>query len=288
MNGLMITNGFLNNKKFGSVYSLLKSAADRNSIRLDCIQSSELPHSPEKLRGLPYDFILFWDKDVILAEMLELCGYRVFNSSAAIAACDSKAETFIRLSGTDLNIPQTFAAPLTFEGVGYSDISFAEKYAEELHYPLVLKENYGSFGKQVYLIMNHTELAGVIGSLGSKGFIMQKFIESSAGRDVRLNVIGDRVVSSMLRRSRNGDFRSNISNGGTASAFEANDEWKAAAVAASRALGADFSGVDIMFGSNGEPIVCEVNSNPHFKSSLDCTGVDMGVEIFKYIRERLN
>ena len=56
---------------------------------------------------------------------------------------------------------------------------------------------------------------------------------------------------------------------------------------ACRALGLDFAGVDILFGKDDEPIVCEVNSNPHFKSSLDCTGVDMSPLILSHIKERV-
>ena len=55
-----------------------------------------------------------------------------------------------------------------------------------------------------------------------------------------------------------------------------------AAIKAAEAIGLDFAGVDILFGNDG-PIVCEVNSNPHFKSSLECTGIDMSEEIMDYI-----
>ena len=51
-------------------------------------------------------------------------------------------------------------------------------------------------------------------------------------------------------------------------------------------IGLDFAGVDVLFGKDG-PIVCEVNSNPHFKSSLECTGVDMSEKIMDHILERL-
>ena len=62
-------------------------------------------------------------------------------------------------------------------------------------------------------------------------------------------------------------------------------EMEEAAIRACDAIGLDFAGVDILFGKNG-PIVCEVNSNPHFKSSLECTGVDMSEEIMSYVTEQ--
>ena len=55
------------------------------------------------------------------------------------------------------------------------------------------------------------------------------------------------------------------------------------ALAACRALGLDYGGVDVLFGKDG-PLVCEVNSNPHFKSTHDCTGLDMSVAIMRYVK----
>ena len=78
------------------------------------------------------------------------------------------------------------------------------------------------------------------------------------------------------------DFRSNITNGGSMKRYEVDEEQEAIAIKASEALGLDFSGVDVLFGEKG-PLVCEVNSNPHFKSSLDCTGINMAEHIIEHI-----
>lgn len=64
------------------------------------------------------------------------------------------------------------------------------------------------------------------------------------------------------------------------------EEMKDVAIRACDEIGLDFAGVDVLFGNNG-PIVCEVNSNPHFKSSLDCTGVDMSEKILAYVTEQM-
>ena len=94
------------------------------------------------------------------------------------------------------------------------------------------------------------------------------------------------MIASMLRYNDN-DFRSNISNGGSMRCYIASEEQKALAIASVEALKLDFAGVDIMFGPNEEPIVCEVNSNPHFKSTLDCTGVNLADDIIKHIVKEL-
>ena len=114
--------------------------------------------------------------------------------------------------------------------------------------------------------------------------LFQRFVEHSRGRDIRLQVVGDRVVGSMLRHSER-DFRANITAGGAMEAYAPTEEEVQLALDAARAVGADFAGVDLLFGEEG-PLVCEVNSNAHFKNLQDCTGVDTAREILAYIRER--
>ena len=114
---------------------------------------------------------------------------------------------------------------------------------------------------------------------------MQEFIAESCGRDVRVNVVGGKVVSAM-ERYNDTDFRSNITNGGKMKKAALTPEIEMAAIRGAEAIGLDFAGVDVLFGKDG-PIVCEVNSNPHFKSSLECTGIDMSEGIMDYITEQM-
>lgn len=287
MKGLLVVNQFVSAKKFTELYSMLLQAAKQFDVALSVKRTGEIPHNLDSVRSVESDFVLFWDKDVVLAEMLELCGISVFNSASAVYYCDNKAYTAMRLQQANVRIPETYIAPLTFEGLGYTDLGFAEQIIEKLGYPFIVKELYGSFGQQVYLVSDLQELKDVTDKIGYKGFLLQKFIESSRGKDVRVNVVGNEVVSSMMRYSINGDFRSNISNGGQMKKYEISREQSEAAILACRALGLDFAGVDILFGPEGEPIVCEVNSNPHFKSTLECTGKDMSYEIMRYVRDRM-
>ena len=287
MKGLLIINQFVDSDKFTEIHRMLQNAADGLGIRLDVKKSGELLHNIAFLQQLPYDFILFWDKDILLAKMLEACGFPVFNSADAIFFCDNKGYTDLILREHQLRTPLTFTAPLTYERYGYRPTDFTEKIIEQLGFPFIIKELRGSFGQQVYLVHDREEMDRVLDSVGYKGILFQEFIAHSAGKDVRINVVGDRVVSSMLRYSVSGDFRSNITNGGKSEIFEASPAQQAAAVEACRALGLDYAGVDVLFGEDDEPIICEVNSNPHFKSSLDCTGVDMSPLILSHIKERV-
>jgi glutathione synthase/RimK-type ligase-like ATP-grasp enzyme len=91
----------------------------------------------------------------------------------------------------------------------------------------------------------------------------------------------------MYRYSENGDFRANVSNGGKMKYYEPTKEQIDLAILSCKTLGLDFGGVDILFGENQEPIVCEVNSNAHFKNIFDCTGVNVADTIMEYIIKRI-
>ena len=286
MTGWLIVNGFLGSEKFNELYRYLSRAAKRHSISLE-IKSSDsfaVPMGETICKDLRPDFVLFWDKDIHLARRLESEGIRLFNSADAIEICDNKILTAVTLAGK-VATPKTVISPKTFEGVGYTSLNFVENATRVLGFPLIIKEAYGSFGAQVYLAKTLDEAKKIIASLGHKDFIMQELIRESIGRDVRVNVVGDKVVSAMERYNEN-DFRSNISNGGSMKKIELTPQIEAIAIKAAKIIGLDFAGVDVLFGNDG-PIVCEVNSNPHFKSSLECTGVDMSEKIMDYIAEKM-
>jgi len=118
--------------------------------------------------------------------------------------------------------------------------------------------------------------------IGYKDCLVQEFISSSYGKDIRINVVGGEVVASMLRFNDH-DFRSNISNGGAMKAIIPSERQKDIAIKACEILGLAFAGVDVLFGKDDEPYICEVNSNPHFKTTFDCTGVDMSEKILTHI-----
>lgn len=288
MKGWLVVNAFLDSEKFRGIYSLLLESAKLHNIRLELFTSSDLSGVTGEGFGaneLP-DFVIFWDKDVCLARRLEQARVRLFNCADAVEACDNKALTSLMLSKAGVRIPKTIIAPKTFEGVGYNNLVFLDRAVDKLGLPLVIKESYGSFGMQVYLADTRDEAAQIIKELGHKEFIMQEFIASSRGRDLRVNVVGGKVVASILRYNE-ADFRSNLTIGGQMKPYTANNAQAELAVSACKALGLDFAGVDVMFGENDEPIICEVNSNTHFKTTLDCTGVNLADRIMEYIAEEL-
>lgn len=284
--GYIVVNSFVNNEKFSNLYNIFVKSFSKFYIDLEIKTAIELGTEVNlQLKEKP-DFVLFWDKDIYLAQRLENLGIKLFNSSRAIELCDNKILMYQELAKHNIRIPKTFIAPKTFEGLGYTNLSFIDDIANQIGYPLVIKETYGSYGEQVYLAKNKEEAASIINKIGYKDFLVQEFIKSSSGKDIRVNVVRDQQIVSILRENKT-DFRSNISIGGVGSRFEPEQEYVDLAIKASLALGLDFSGVDVMFGENNEPIICEVNSNPQFVSTLKVTNTNLADFIAFYIAEYL-
>ncbi len=292
--GWLVVNRFLNTQKFSELYGWFSAAAERYGTELEVYANDELTPSLTDgepnitLCGKPItrtpDFVLFYDKDIRLAEQLERYGLRLFNTARAIELCDDKSLMHAFLAGK-VPMPQTYSAPFTYENIGYTDTAFVDRMFELLGAPLVVKEVYGSFGQQVYLCRTSGEARALLSRIGGKKLIFQRFIASSFGRDLRLNVVGGRVIAAMLRYNEHGDFRANISNGGSMQPHAPSLEEEALAVRTAELLGLDFCGVDLLFGEDGSPILCEVNSNAHFKSIFDCTGVNAAEAIMGHIVE---
>ena len=266
MNGWLIVNSFVKWDKFSEIYELLLDAGKKIGVSLEMKTSSDIFCSVQSEFG-----------------PLKLPDFAIFNSSESIETCDDKGQTAIALQAGGIRTPLTFLSPKAYPAFGCTDMNFLRKAEEKLGYPMVIKENRGSFGQQVHLVNNAYEAERLIASFKEHPFIMQEYIEESAGRDVRVNVVGGRVVASMYRYNDN-DFRSNITNGGSMKKYEASEAQAKIAIDACKAIGLDFAGVDVLFGKDG-PIICEVNSNPHFKTTLECTGINMAEHIISHIAE---
>ncbi|MBR4574253.1 MAG: RimK family alpha-L-glutamate ligase [Lachnospiraceae bacterium] len=294
MKGLLIVNAFLNSPQVRSTYDALLAGAKRAGIDMRLMTNADffVRLDDGLVRALPdrdpegTDFILFWNKDVFLGRALERMGYRLYNCADAIEACDNKALTFEMLQGI-CRMPKTVKIPMTFNTIGYDDLSFEEYIGSSLGYPYVIKECLGSYGGQVYLATTSDEAHSILKMIEGKDCIAQEFIGESKGRDLRAYVVGDRVVAAM-ERCNDRDFRSNIANGGKSYPIDITPEQERLAVDAAHGLGLDFAGVDILFGKNDEPILCEVNSNAQFAALLASTGIDVTDHIYSHIKSLIS
>ena len=139
---------------------------------------------------------------------------------------------------------------------------------------MIVKENYGSLGKQVYFAENYEQLLEIENKLIRVPHIFQEFISSSKGKDYRIIVIGGKVVAYMKRQNPN-SYLSNLATGGTASKVELPENYLKIAEKCAEILGLDYCGVDILEGPNKEPIVSEVNSNAFYEGIEKTTGVNV-------------
>lgn len=120
--------------------------------------------------------------------------------------------------------------------------------------------------------------------------ILQEFIKDTVGKDLRVFVVGTDIIACMLRAAdenaiAKGEFRSNISNGGTGTPFEINDQIKHVALESARAIGLNIAGIDVFLDERNS--VCEVNSSPGFEGLEKATGLNVPKKIFEYIRRCL-
>lgn len=160
---------------------------------------------------------------------------------------------------------------------------------EQVGFPCVLKVVTGSHGAGVYLCNTAKEfedLSELISSLDFKNsMIVQEYVQFSEGRDIRVIVIGGRVVGAMLRKSTDGSFKANISRGGEGIAYDVDDEMESLAIETAKVLGLDIAGVDLLFHRDGYKI-CEANSSPGFKGFEAALDINIPQEVFDYAKLR--
>ena len=116
----------------------------------------------------------------------------------------------------------------------------------------------------------------------TKPHIFQEYLGKKKGVDVRVIVIGGKAVAAMERRNVN-DFRSNVAQGGDGIKIKLQDEFRKAAETCAKVLGLDYCGVDLLYGNEGEPYVCEVNSNAFIGGIEKATDINVARVYAEYI-----
>ena len=218
------------------------------------------------------DFVLYFDKDKYVADILERCGIPVFNSARATAICDDKMATHIVLSDNGVDMPNTLSGALCYNEKGEISDEYIQGAIDRLGLPMVVKQCYGSFGEQVYLANTFDELKQIVKKVKMSAYLFQQYEFQSSGRDMRVIVIGGKVVCGMLRENLT-DFRSNIAHGGKASAVTVPKNIAKLCEKAANLIGLDYCGVDVLL--TDPPKICEVNSNAMFEAMEKATGVNV-------------
>lgn len=212
----------------------------------------------------------------------EEMGVPCVNPSLPINVVRDKLRTGQVLSSANIPIPKTMMVRYPI------DDGLVERH---IGFPCVVKLVTGSYGEGVYLCerkRDFKKLMEFIDVLGAKKtMIVQEYMNARPGEDLRVFVVGGKVLGAMRRTAPDGDFRANITNGGTGSLFEVNAEIEYLAAETARVLGLNIAGVDLLFAKDGF-VVCEANSNPGFSGFERYCEVDVADQITEYIRFRLS
>jgi len=141
---------------------------------------------------------------------------------------------------------------------------------------VVIKPIFGSLGQGMIRTDNPEVALRVVRTLDQVRavFYVQQAIDSG-GRDLRVFVVGGRVLGAIERRAGPGEWRTNVALGGTARAVELPGDWAAMAVRATAAVGADYAGVDLLPARDGRVYVLEVNGIPGWEGLQAATGLDV-------------
>jgi ribosomal protein S6--L-glutamate ligase len=206
---------------------------------------------------------------------LAAAGVPVVNPPAAIEAAVDKYLTTARLDAAGLPVPATWAgesaadAMAAFEGLG-GDV--------------VVKPLFGSEGRGLVRVREPEVARRVFRALEHIGAVLyvQQYV-AHPGHDLRVFVLGERVLGAIRRHATAGEWRTNVAVGGRAEATRIDAATGALAIRAARAVGARIAGIDLLTGRDDCPIVIEVNAVPGWKALGAATGLDVAAEILRLL-----
>ncbi len=215
---------------------------------------------------------------VAVVAQFGMMGIPVVNDASAIMRSRDKLRCLQLLARKGIDIPKTVIAR------NPKNIERAIEMVDGT--PVILKLLQGTQGVGVMIAESRQAVESVLDTLWGLGqnILIQQFVAESKGRDIRALVLGEKVVCAMERRARMGEFRSNIHRGGYGEIVKLDARYTKAAVEATRVVGLQIAGVDMLVGKDG-PKVMEINSSPGFEGLEKATGKDVAKMIVEFTAE---
>ncbi|MCH2050853.1 MAG: 30S ribosomal protein S6--L-glutamate ligase [Trichodesmium sp. ALOHA_ZT_67] len=215
-----------------------------------------------------------------VVRQFEMMGVFTANPSLAISRSRDKLHCLQLLAREGIELPVTSFAHFT------KDINSLINTVGGA--PLVIKLLEGSQGIGVVLAETYQVAKSVIEAFSglNANFLVQEFIEEAGGADVRCFVVGDRVIAAIKRQGTEGEFRSNLHQGGTAKKIKLTPQERSIAMRSAKAIGLKVAGVDLLRSDHG-PVVMEVNSSPGLAGIETATGVDVSGKIIEFLEKNL-
>lgn len=210
-----------------------------------------------------------------IVRQFEMMGVYTTARSLAISRSRDKLRSLQLLSRSGIGIPKTIFSRET---------DAVDDLINILGTPMIIKLAIGTQGNGVVLAETKKVAKSVIQAfyVNDTSFLMQEFIAESAGADIRAFVVGNQIVASMMRKSLDDDFRSNIHQGGSGEPIKLTDIEKKTVLKAAKAMGLQVCGVDIIRSDRG-PLVIEVNPTPGLEGIESVTGRNVAGKIIEYI-----
>ncbi len=211
-----------------------------------------------------------------VVRQFEMMGIFCLNKSTAISCSRDKLHSMQILSQRGIGMPIT--------GFAHATRSTGDLIKMVNGPPLIIKLLQGTQGKGVVMAESKRAAESVIDAFRQLDayFLVQEFVNETNLMDIRCLVIGDIVVASMARYAREGDFRANLHQGGHALPIKITPQERSTAIKATKAMGLDIAGVDILRSSRG-PLVLEVNSSPGLEGIEKVTQTPIAEKILAYI-----
>jgi ribosomal protein S6--L-glutamate ligase len=210
-----------------------------------------------------------------VVNQFEMIGTALVNRSQAIARARDKLRASQLLARHGIDTPRTVFLR------DPQNLALAVELVGGL--PVITKLTQGTQGVGVMISESQKALESMMETFWAMGqdIIIQEFIEESKGKDIRAFVVGNRVVAAMRRQAKVGEFRSNIHRGGVGKAVNLTPEYEKAALAATRVMGLQVAGVDLLIGKDG-PKVIEVNASPGFEGLERATQKNVARQYIEY------
>ena len=208
----------------------------------------------------------------------EMMGVYPLNESVAISRSRDKLRSLQLLSRKGIGLPDTAFAHRSFDAEGLLELVGGA--------PVVIKLLEGTQGLGVVLGETPRAAESIIQAFSSvnTNILIQEFVKEANGEDIRCLVVDGKVVASMMRKGKEGDFRSNLHRGGTAKSIKITPTERKTAVTAAKAMGLNVCGVDLLR-SNSGPVVMEVNSSPGLQGVETATGIDVAGKIIDFCKK---
>ncbi len=199
--------------------------------------------------------------------------------SDALLEARDKFRSLQKLSANGIGVPRSFLV---------SDTNDLPWLYQILGFPLIIKLLESTHGNGVILADNSQTAGSVIDAFSSRRekVLLQEFVEEASGEDIRAFVVGKEVVATMRRQAEKGEFRSNLHRGATGHIVELTTEERETALKATRLLGLDVAGVDMLRSKNG-PLIIEVNASPGLEGIETVTGIDVAGKIIDLVEQKV-